>query len=271
MKREEALKIAKPILFNTDMVMAVQGNKKTATRRVVKSKNVDLSTCSFVEMSMAPSETRIDRNGIEYPHDLKGLYATFEETYGEYYPLVKAPYQVGDILYVRETWKRFCGMLYGWENGTYIPLDDFEGYQYKADEQCICTKGINPLCDGFEDQKNNIRFEDKWHPSIHLPKEATRIFLRVTNVRVERLQDIITGDYKTPININREGLISPCSRCTHPNGECKDFITQNSCRLVDRFIKLWDSTVDKSVRDKYGWAANPFVWVITFERLEVET
>lgn len=167
--------------------------------------------------------------------------------------LVIPPYKVGDILYVRETWKRFCGMLYGRENGTYIPLDDFEGYQYKADEQCICTKGFNPFCDGFEDQKNDASFDDKWHPSIHMPKEAARIFLRVTNVRVERLQDI------TPEQIDAEG--------------CKEYAynakTGELLPSKPTWFKIkWDSTIKKSDIAKYGWTANPYVWVIEFERID---
>ncbi len=155
-----------------------------------------------------------------------------------------APYHFGDILYIRETWcKTDC---FGLQNG----------YVYKADGN-----------------KNDIfkytGFTPKWRPSIHMPKEAARIFLRVTDVRVERLQDIITGDYKTPLNINAEGLYEPCCRCTHVNGDCKDFISQNNCRLLNEFKDLWDSTIKKTDLYHYGWNANPWVWVIEFERLEV--
>lgn len=149
-----------------------------------------------------------------------------------------APYHFGDILYVRETWS---------------PVNVRpKRYLYKTH----CPEAENlPI---------------KWHPSIHMPKEAARIFLRVTDVSVERLQDIVTGDYKTPLNINAEGLCEPCCRCTHVNGDCKDFIAQNNCRLLTEFKELWDSTIKKTDLDRYGWNANPWVWVIEFERLEVE-
>lgn len=208
MTKEQALKIAKPILFNTDMVRAIIDRRKTVTRRVLKPKYTNTQI--------------IIKNGKAF--ETVGTLATTTE--------IKLPYQVGDILYVRETWLK-CG----------------EEYWYKASHQDI---------------NDNI-----WHPSIHMPKEAARIFLRVTNVHVEQLQDIITGDYKTPLNINREGLILPCSRCTHHNGDCKDFIAQNSCRLVGGYINLWNGTVKKSDLDKFGWAANPWVGVIEFERVEV--
>ncbi|MCX4256521.1 MAG: hypothetical protein OSJ54_06295 [Oscillospiraceae bacterium] len=180
------------------------------------------------------------------------------------YALVnKLSYKIGDILYIRETWCKYFHL----EDDLVTPIDGTGQYYYRAD-------GENPTPfntflvqrDGYDEYLDH----PLWKPSIHMPKEAARIFLRVTDVRVERLQDIITEDYKTPLNINREGLISPCCQCTHHNGDCKDFIAQNSCKLLDEFINLWNSTVKKSDLDKYGWEANPWVWVIEFERVEVE-
>lgn len=229
MTREEALQIAKPILFNTKMVRAIQNNRKTVTRRVVKSKNVDLSTCSFVEMSIDPFELRIDRNRMEYPHDLKGLYATFEQDGGEYFPLVKAPYEVGDVLYIRETWGEIGG------------VDDRE-YIYRADDDMGT---------------------DRWHPSIHMPLEAARIFLRVTGVRVERLQDI------TDEQIKHEGIYL---REEDSDGEWQwwSWGSDYQCTSLKLcYRKLWNNTIKKSDLAKYGWNANPWVFVIEFERVEV--
>ena len=103
-----------------------------------------------------------------------------------------------------------------------------------------------------------------------MPKEEARIFLRVTNVRVEKVQDVVTGDYRTPGNINAEGLYKPCEKCMHHNGDCKDFIRDNTCRLVNSFAALWNGTVSGSDLEVYGWAANPWVWVIEFERIKVD-
>ena len=89
-----------------------------------------------------------------------------------------------------------------------------------------------------------------WHPSIHMPKEAARIWLKVTDVRVERLQEI------TSEQICREGV-----EVEYPhvlNGEEKRYA----------FSRLWDSTIKKSDLDRYGWNASPWVWVIEFERCE---
>lgn len=92
------------------------------------------------------------------------------------------------------------------------------------------------------------RENGRWRPSIHMKKELARIFLKVEGVRVERLQDMRYSDY-----IN-EGL------------KYKQFEKD----IESDFIDLWNSTVKKQDLDKYGWDANPFVWVIEFERIEVE-
>lgn len=135
-------------------------------------------------------------------------------------------YKPGDILYVRETW---CG----------LPVNEaghFRGhpiYYYKADGD------LRP--EGWR---------GAWHSSIHMPKEAARIWLKVTDVRVERLQDI------TSEQICREG-----TEVEEPfvlNGEEKRYA----------FSVLWNSTIKKSDLDRYGWAANPYVFVIEFSKIE---
>ena len=128
----------------------------------------------------------------------------------------------GDILYVRETWYK-------------SPLR----YMYRADY----SHTERFYTDGKE-------VSIKWHPSIHMPKEAARIWLRVTDVRVERLQEI------TSKQICREGV-----EVEYPhvlNGEEKRYA----------FSNLWNSTIKKPDLDRYGWNANPWVWVIEFERCE---
>lgn len=130
------------------------------------------------------------------------------------------PYQPGDILYVRETW---CKGSYG----------DEKKYYYKADNNFFCT----------------------WHPSIHMPKEAARIFLKVTDVRVERLQDITDDGAKA------EGA-------NWKNGKNVGWEEKMRRTAVERFAEIWESTIKKSDLDTYGWDANPYVWVIEFERCE---
>ena len=138
--------------------------------------------------------------------------------------LCESPYEQGDVLYVRETW---CSRY------------DGEKYFYLADK---CTKR--------EEKKLLDYGEVKWRPSIHMPKEAARIFLKVKDVRVERLQDITEKQAET------EGI----------NGS--EVLYDGYIDAREKFAELWDSTIKKSDIEKYGWNANPWVWVIEFERCE---
>lgn len=156
----------------------------------------------------------------------RGVYA---DEYGEKF--FRLPYQQGDILYVRETWCK----------GSW--MNEKERYYYKADDN---------------------DFHCVWHPSIHMPKEAARIWLRVTDVRAERLQDI------TEDGVLKEGVQGV--RCDHVAiGEhgCTDCLNTGWLEppIID-FMQTWDSTIKKSDLDRYGWDANPWVWVIEFERCE---
>lgn len=144
--------------------------------------------------------------------------------------LYKPPYQPGDILYVRETWSE------GYEEGTYI---------YKADDKLANLPE-------FKDSSKLI-----YHPSIHMPKEAARIWLKVTDVRVERLQEI------TEAEAILEGAIDNRAFIHSPDNEYDHIHTAR-----EHFIDIWNSTIKKSDFDTYGWDENPYVWVIEFEWCE---
>lgn len=143
-----------------------------------------------------------------------------------------AKYYVGDILYVRETW------------GTWSPtLGTMPRIYYRADD----------------DAPDSI----EWKPSIHMPKEAARIFLRVTHNRVERLQDITTDGAK------REGAETAEWDELQEEAGVVGLMT---CTLREFFgHHIWDRTLrGEENYKKYGWDANPFVWVHTFERISYE-
>lgn len=211
----------KPILFNkqisTEMVRAILDGRKTCTRRLVK---------------FLPGE---NSQWTGYIKDGLMLYNGRNE------PCIrKVPYQLGDILYVRETW---CGLPVneaGHMRGHTI-------YYYKADGE-LRPKG----------------WRGTWHPSIHMPKEASRIWLKVTNVRVERLQSI------TVEGAIREGAEG--EKCHHTNAGafgCTDCMNTGWIEPPQvEFMQIWNSTIKKSDLDRYGWDANPYVWVIEFERCE---
>ena len=145
---------------------------------------------------------------------------------------ITPPYQPSDILYVRESYSEL----------TF-------GYVYKADGENI-------------DHLGNVI---KWHPSIHMPKEAARIWLKVTDVRVERLQEI------TEEQACMEGTDPWDEACYENNGwhpTLSDPDSGGDPNMIDGFHKLWNSTIKKSDLDRYGWDANPWVWAIEYERCE---
>ena len=152
-----------------------------------------------------------------------GCFGFAANEYGGSIQYVKPPYRYapGDILYVRETWCDDRQFTHASTPGRYF---------YKASES------------------GNF----KWKPSIHMSKEAARIWLKVTNVRVERLQEIAA----------ESALAEGADKYIHTNGELDENMT------ITSFIGIWNSTIKKSDLDRYGWNANPYVWVIEFERCE---
>lgn len=131
---------------------------------------------------------------------------------------MKPPCVPGDVLWVRETW-----------NHVKFGTGDWH-YEYRADS----------------DKWSNGSFA-QWRPSIYMPKEAARIFLRVKHVRVDRLQDM---DEDAAI---AEGIADSPADTDSP---------------LMRFSELWDKTIRREDLREFGYHANPWVWVITFERCE---
>lgn len=224
----------KPILFNTEMVRAILDGRKTCTRRLVKPQPKSKLCYTFAGSDSDtwgyPNRTAHEIWGEEFklPNDI-----TEEELSKRWNP----PYHTDDILYVRETW---CGLPVneaGHMRGHTI-------YYYKADGE-LRPKG----------------WRGTWHPSIHMPKEAARIWLKVTDVRVERLQEITDNE------CIKEGIYpSNCRDCNDIFG-C-DVCPDEGYDEVDKFVEVWNSTIKKSDLNCYGWDANPWVWVIEFERCE---
>lgn len=224
----------KPILFNTEMVRAILDGRKTCTRRIVKGFIPNNAVWGYTAFT---PKGRISCRG------------TFADGYGEKF--FKPPYQPGDILYIRETWERFeCWNCDGDERGN-CPKEPKKSV---LDKTCGCY---------MYRATDEISGDAKWHPSIHMPKEAARIFLRVTNVRVERLHEI------TPKDAENEGVGNLFY-------EDIGYSEKNYGTEVDpeygiakeQFAWLWDKTIKQSDLDRNGWNANPWVWVIEFERCD---
>lgn len=205
----------RPILFNTDMVRAILDGRKTTTRRALKY----------------PFE--VHPNGfITKPrgHDRLCPY--------------EPPYQQGDILYVRETWSKKRSSKCVGNKTEKCPYGSCEN----APGPCLYNEYIYKATDNLESS------DITWHPSIHMPKEAARIWLRVKDVRAERLSNMKLDDFLSEgVSIRPEAFNDPDN-------------AYMQARIG--FFNIWDSTIPKGQQDLYSWAVDPWVWVIEFERCE---
>ena len=207
-----------PMLFNTEMVRAIQSGRKTVTRRLVKYKYDN----TVVRRKIDKYEIRL----IEIQKDVEG------ETHGKNpdgstwrrllpYIEKEPPCKKGDLLYVRETWS--CE-----GDGCYL---------YRADYG--------------EKQAERIT----WRPSIHMPKQAARIWLKVTEVRAQRLSEMRIAEFL------QEGAVIPPEAYNDP---------ANACRQArEEFSRIWDSTLKREELAGYGFATDPWVWAIEFERCDM--
>lgn len=194
----------KPILFNTEMVRAILEGRKKVTRRVIKP----IPQCDV--------------------HCYKGNWEEKLPIRGGHFLTFHPPYQVGEILYVREKWSVDAPPI---GNGQGEPV--YAADYTERELMCLAEKKF------------------RWKPSIHMPKDMARIFLRVTDVSVERLNQITAdGALMEGIAPNQEPM--PISRREQYYRGC--------------FAALWDTTTNN--RDMFGWDANPWVWVIHYERIE---
>lgn len=190
-----------PILFHTEMVRDILEGRKTVTRRVVTPQPPAGVTQLY--HGAAPGRWRSPGKDV--------------------WVEIRAPYQPGDILWVRETWST--------SDGSYL---------YRA----WPGEGMEPERQDWAMKEMGL----KWRPSIHMPREAARIFLRVTGVRVERLRDMVLAD------VLMEGIKE----------------TDEYEKTWDRWHQAWNQTIKPADLPVYGWEANPWVWVIDFERISEE-
>lgn len=249
-----------PILFNTDMVRAILDGRKTVTRRAVKSKQY---------MGLGEKGPLECLESVVHRYDNMSDADVIIMNY-------KPTYQPGDVIYIRETWD----YVEGWKIGDPAVSG---GYFYRADGD------LRP-----------VSWRSKWHPSIHMPKEAARIWLKVTDVRVERLQDITeeqaikegisrlyddlsdaeyidwakrTGIYpKAKEDWGYKNYLWYGNFGISGNGNWKsdnwEYQYSSYDNAIGSFSSLWNSTLKKSDLARYGWDANPWVWVIEFEQCE---
>lgn len=251
-----------PILFNTEMVRAILDGKKNVTRRTMNPQPLFYTGRKYIfDDDKCPKKWECCDNILE--------------TY---------KYQPGDILYVREAYcpnyfdKSIAGHRSGGMKGN--------TNAYRADYR--------------KEIIGDVAAEPKWKPSIHMPKEAARIWLKVTDVRIEQLQDITEEQAKAEgvsklyddlaeveyIDWAKRTGIYPKEKedwgyknyLWHGNfgiygtGNKMSDAWKHQCSCYDdarrSFSSLWNTTVPLKDWDSTGWDANPWVWVIEFERCE---
>jgi hypothetical protein len=218
----------KPILFTEEMIRAILEGKKTQTRRLVKRP--------------LPEDLILDNQGFstftpKSYYSIRGVSKSYGG-YGEWF--LKLKYQKADTLYVKETYHP-----YGWMDAMKEP-----GNRLTQDVEYRATTEYNP-------------FDMKWKPSLFMPKKYARIFLKVTGLRVERLQDISEEDCL------KEGI----RRATKDDNLYKfglPSLAWTDWKLTGKeaYSLLWDSINSKKVGCL--WEENPFCWVINFEVLEIK-
>jgi len=204
------------------MVQAILAGRKTQTRIVIKGK-----TDHFVEIVSGN-----DGTAIPYVRGAGGQF------WAE--PHINCPHgKPGDVLWVRETLEQSVtgGALYraGGKVGESLAENEFLNW------------------DDFSTTRKVI-------PSIHMPKDAARIWLRITNVRVERLQDISEDDAIAE-GCSKYGPFGEYKGSLHPNGGSMKYRAYSN--PIDAFKCVWES-----ISGEQSWKSNPWVWVVEFERIE---
>lgn len=222
----------KPILFNTEMVQAILDGRKTVTRRCIKR-----------EIHV------FKRNREMIVYDARYLFDFVLDAYID----SQARYKKGDILYVTETWK--VDSIAQHLNQMLIDFKAIkEGFSHSEVFAYFTKERFSKFKKFY--QKNG------WQSPYFMPKEAARLFLRITDVRIERLQDI------TESQAMNEGAWTTENACPFSirHAEHKNVKTH----VIAAFAHLWDSTIKKAELGQYGWDANPCVFVYEFEVISKE-
>ncbi len=238
----------KPILFSTQMVKAIINGNKTVTRRLPNARwrNAVESTKEWAEV--APDGLYCD--GIPYSDE------DWERKVYAKHP----PYCAGDILWVRETWAS------AYLNGG---LDGFiDAFAYKADGALMYYSSYHGKLISSSRKVGDLHSNaiSAWRPSIFMPKEAARIFLRVTDTHLERLRVITDVDAIDEGMLDYDGWQTDEYKKAVKSAKDNKTLPPLGFTPRERFAHIWDALRKPCDRTKCGWDANPYVWAIRFER-----
>jgi hypothetical protein len=235
----------RPLLMSSPLVRAALADRKTQTRRLLPA--VFNSPPSLIERWHPPgtwnhpTAPRVNAWGAGWR--------------GTYPSIVRCPFgSVGDRLYARETW---------------APLGDIDAYALHNEPIPVAYRA-DPLPEGWESEEH-YRQEciGRWRPSIHMPKWAARLWLEVTEVRVERLQEITPGDVcdegfrpSTKANPIAGPLTWDSMYGRWHNDDYDAYCEHEESAAVRAFAALWDTLAPDGAK----WTDNPWVWVVGFKR-----
>lgn len=232
----------RPILFSTPMVQAIMEGTKTVTRRTLKIQP-EPPRAIYNEDEAIPI---LQENG----GDLLLRFNWKTERHGQVYQdgsffdgRFKCPYgNVGDVLWIRETWTK---------NPFFGEIPKMPKYLYKATD--------TPMEEGL-----------KWKPSIHMPFDACRLYLQITNIKVERLQDITEEQAVAEglACLSKDGGITykyglPDADGLPGNDDSGWHWSEWEVNPIEAFKKLWEK-----INGAGSWNANPWVWAISFKRID---
>lgn len=224
----------RPILFSTDMVKAILDGKKSQTRRVIKPTQSEPKVPPlYMEPWVIGGEQETDKDGLPCWVGTHPDYPTGQKWFSCPYGLV------GDRLWVKETWQAYTP-----DGLAYSALSKEQKQEVELFNWAIVDKATSPELK---------REGDPWIPSIFMPRWASRITLEITDVRVQRIQDISEYDAE------QEGV-----KVSHYYCDEGEF-PAHRCDPIGKFRELWDSI---NAKRGYRWEQNPWVWVIEFRRIE---
>lgn len=224
-----------PILFNTEMVQAILQGRKTQTRRVIKADIPEKAT--FIGCT----ESKEKGVGFYFSDGTTGIMQGF---YPSLLDDLYCPYgQVGDVLWVREN-------FYSIESENH----------WSVYQMVMCKSKIFYAADIQNPETIRPLHRGKNRPSIHMPKKFARIFLQITDVRIERLNDISDKDSISE-GIKTDNCEGKDCYYFYPSNDLRDDSYLDSPKTS--FYSLWNS-----INGEKAWALNPWVWVVEFERIE---
>lgn len=219
------------LMFKAPLVRAILAGQKTQTRRVVKWKNLHQG------LNLGFSGLGVEKTPLGWV--LRSDTRTSSEWRCSGTPCPMG--QPGDRIYVRETWQGPLMSSKEWEDHYFSGVDDLPA-NFRTPDHCKYAADGGPLP---EFMTMDDELVSRWKPSIHMPKWAARIWLEITDVRVERLQSITEADCLAEGTTGGHGAIPGYAYSATP---------------LEHFRHIWESTGG-------DWAANPWVWVVDFKTI----